>query len=255
MLRHLGLSVGKFRELLPSTAPSVLRRTLSQSGGRPAVSGMPGDVRVNEADRVALRQHSNEVMVRRRGAEGCARQDRPADEEARPTTTSTRRTRRRRAICSIFHGLVEEATWVQVSCSCGVHLRLGFCEDALLRARTFGEAHQVTCPNPARGASRGGYTPPSPTDSRSRQVDAQDGRTRAQGQRSRAVPPKKGAHHPRSGGLIAQCHRARGGRPPRRMTWNDPSATSSSVVGSVAGIWRMTLCLLLVTGSPTAGVP
>ena len=38
-----------------------------------------------------------------------------------------------------------------MSCSCDVHRRcaLGFCEDAIPRARTFGGAHLVTCPNPA----------------------------------------------------------------------------------------------------------
>ena len=38
-----------------------------------------------------------------------------------------------------------------VSCSCDVHRRcaLGFCEDAIPRARTFVGVHLVTCPNPA----------------------------------------------------------------------------------------------------------
>ena len=38
-----------------------------------------------------------------------------------------------------------------MSCSCDVHRRcaLGFCEDAIPRARTFGGVHLVTCSNPA----------------------------------------------------------------------------------------------------------
>ena len=80
-----------------------------------------------------------------------ARQEMPADGKARLTTRATRGGRRRRAICSVCHGLVEETNSVQVSCSCDVHRRrvLGFCEDAIPRARTFGGVHLVTCPNPA----------------------------------------------------------------------------------------------------------
>ena len=80
-----------------------------------------------------------------------ARQEMPANEEARLTTRSTREGRRRRAIRSVCHGLVEKNSCVQVSCSCDVHRRcaLGFCEDAIPRARTFGGVHQVICPNPA----------------------------------------------------------------------------------------------------------
>ena len=97
---------------------------------------------------MALRQHSNEVMVE---VLAVARQEVPADGEARLTTRATRGGRRRRAICSVCHGLVEETSCVQVSCSCDVHRRcaLGFCEDAIPRARTFGGVHLVTCPNPA----------------------------------------------------------------------------------------------------------
>ena len=97
---------------------------------------------------MALRQHSNEVMVE---VLTVARQDMPADGEARLTTRAAREGRRRRAICSVCHGLVEETNCVQVSCSCDAHRRcaLGFCEDAIPRARTFGGVHLVTCPNPA----------------------------------------------------------------------------------------------------------
>ena len=105
-------------------------------------------VRVDEADRMALRQHSNEVMLE---VMTVAWQEMPAGGEARLTTRFTRGDRRRRTICSVCHGLVEETTRVQVSCSCDVHSRcaLGFCEDAISRARSFGGVHLVTCPNPA----------------------------------------------------------------------------------------------------------
>ena len=105
-------------------------------------------VTVNEADRMALRQHSNEVMVE---VLTVARQEMPADGETRLTTRATRGDRRRRAICSVCHGLVEETNGVQVPCSCDVHHRcdLGFCKDAIPRDRTFGGVHLVTCPNPA----------------------------------------------------------------------------------------------------------
>ena len=61
---------------------------------------------------MALRQHSNEVMV---GVLTVARQEMPADEEARLTTRATREGMRRRAICSVCHGLVEETNCVQMS--------------------------------------------------------------------------------------------------------------------------------------------
>lgn len=54
---------------------------------------------------------------------------------------------------------------MQVSCSCDVGRRcaLGFCEDAILRARFVGRARQVTqhAPEPCstRGSKRGGPTP------------------------------------------------------------------------------------------------
>ena len=97
---------------------------------------------------MALRQHSNEVMVEMLTV---ARQEVPTDGEARLTTRATRGGRRRQAICSVCHGLVNETNCIQVSSSCDVHRRctLGFCEDAIPRARTFGGVHLVTCPNPA----------------------------------------------------------------------------------------------------------
>ena len=87
-------------------------------------------VTVNEVDGMALRRHSNEVMV---DVLTVARQEIPADGEARLTTRVQRRCRRRRAICSVFHGLVEETNCAQMSCSCDVHRRWawGFCEDAI----------------------------------------------------------------------------------------------------------------------------
>ena len=96
---------------------------------------------------MVLRQHSNEVMVE---VLTVARQEIPADGEARLTARAARGGRRRRAICSVRHGLVEETNCVQVSCSCDAHRRcaLGFCE-AIPRAGTFGEVHLVMCPNPA----------------------------------------------------------------------------------------------------------
>ena len=97
---------------------------------------------------MALRQHSNEVMVE---VLTVPWQEMPADGDARLTTRATTGGRRRRAICSVCHGLVEETNCVQVSCSCDVHRRcaLGFCEDAILRDGTFRGVHLVTCPNPA----------------------------------------------------------------------------------------------------------
>ena len=97
---------------------------------------------------MAHRQHSNEVMVE---VLTVARQKMPADGEARLTTRAAREGRTRRAICSVCHGLVEETNCVQVSCSCDAHrcCALGFCEDAIARARTFGGVHLVACPNPA----------------------------------------------------------------------------------------------------------
>ena len=97
---------------------------------------------------MALRQHSNEVMM---GVLTVAWQEMPANGEARLTTRATRGGRRQRTICSVCHGLVGETNCVQVSCACDVHQRcaLGFCEDAIPRAKTFGGVHLVTCPNPA----------------------------------------------------------------------------------------------------------
>ena len=54
-------------------------------------------------------------------------------------------------ICSPCHGLVEEVTFAQISCSCEVHRRcaLGFFEYSTPQARTNGVrtgTYQVTCP-------------------------------------------------------------------------------------------------------------
>ena len=97
---------------------------------------------------MALRQHRNEVMVE---VSTVARQEMPADGEARLLARATRGNRRQRAICSVCHGLVEETICVQVFCLCDVHHRcaLGFCEGAIPRARTFGGVHLVTYPSPA----------------------------------------------------------------------------------------------------------
>ena len=60
------------------------------------MSGMSGDRNSQrEADGMALRPHSNEVMVE---VSTVARQDMPADGEARLTTRAARGGRRRRAI-------------------------------------------------------------------------------------------------------------------------------------------------------------
>ena len=95
---------------------------------------------INEADRMAIHQHSNEVMVE---ALTTAQQDLPANGGAKAPTGTTRGQRRRRVICSICHGLVEATVCVQVSYSCEVHRRcaLGFCEDAIPRARISGGVH------------------------------------------------------------------------------------------------------------------
>ena len=74
-------------------------------------------VTFNEGNGIALRRHSNEVSVE---VLMVARQEMPADGEARLTTRATRGDRRRRAICSVCDGLVEETNCVQVSCSCDV---------------------------------------------------------------------------------------------------------------------------------------
>ena len=80
---------------------------------------------VNEADRLASRQHSNEVVLE---ALSVAQNEMPADGGGGAPTRTTMSERERRAICSIYHGVIEETTHVQVSCSCDVHRRcaLGF---------------------------------------------------------------------------------------------------------------------------------
>ena len=78
----------------------------------------------------------------------------PAGGGGGSSTRATSNGRGERVICSIFHGLVEERAFVQMSCSIEMHRRcaLGFVEDAISRARINGVrtvTHQVTCPNPA----------------------------------------------------------------------------------------------------------
>ena len=80
-----------------------------------------------------------------------ARHEMPAEGGKGVSTRTARSERGERLIFSICHGLVEENDSVQVSSSCDVHRRcaLGFCEDAIPRARFVGGARQVTCPNPS----------------------------------------------------------------------------------------------------------
>ena len=61
-------------------------------------------VTINEADRMALRQHSNEAMVE---ALTIAQQKIPANGGAEKPTGTIRGERRPRVICNICHGLVE----------------------------------------------------------------------------------------------------------------------------------------------------
>ena len=88
------------------------------------------------------RQHSDGVLGETLAV---ARYEMPAEGGMGVSTRTTRGERGERFICSICHGLVEETDRVQVSRSSDVHRRcaLGFCEDAIPRARFVGG------PNPA----------------------------------------------------------------------------------------------------------
>ena len=108
----------------------------------------PTTVAVNDADRLASRQHSNEVMLE---ALSVARHEMPAEGGGGEPRRTTRSETGRRAIRSICHGHIEETAHVLVSCSCDVRRRcaLAYCEDVIPRATYVGGASQVTCPNPA----------------------------------------------------------------------------------------------------------
>ena len=105
-------------------------------------------VTVGEADRSVSRQHSDEVIEETLAVAG---HEMPAEGGRGVSTRTTRREGGERFTCSIGHRLVEETDREQVPCTCDVHHRcaIGFCEDAIPRARFVGGARQVTCPNPA----------------------------------------------------------------------------------------------------------
>ena len=108
-------------------------------------------VTVEEADGIALQQHSEEVMAE---AMAVARRAMPAGGRGGSSTRAARNGKGGRVIYSICHGLVEKDVFVQVPCPCDVHRRcaLGFVEDAIPRARVTGATtltSQVTCPNPS----------------------------------------------------------------------------------------------------------
>lgn len=80
---------------------------------------------VEEGDRRALRQRSDEVMAE---AMAVARRAMPAGEGGGSSARATLDGRTGRVICSPRNGLVEETAFVQLPCSCNVHRRctLGF---------------------------------------------------------------------------------------------------------------------------------
>ena len=100
-------------------------------------------VAVEEADGIALQQHSEEGMAE---AMAVARRAMPARGREWSSARAARNGRGGRVICSICHRLVEEDAFVQVPCSCGVHRRctLGCVKDAIPRARSTGQAHSHT---------------------------------------------------------------------------------------------------------------
>ena len=215
-------------------------------------------VTVHEADRMALHQHSNEFMVE---VLTVAWQEMSADGEARLTTRSTTGDRRRRAICSVCHCLVEEPTCAQVPCSCDVHRRcaLGFREDAISRARTLGGVHLVTCPNQALDEELEEVDlHPLLQQIRAlgRSVDTTEEyeiRHRVTAAEQRLLKKRTLPHK-----WWIYCGVAR--RETRRTTTENGGARSPSNkcerrVGSVAGTWRMIRGSLLVAGSSTGGVP
>ena len=70
-------------------------------------------VTVEEADGIALQQHSEEVMAEEMTV---AWRGMPARGRRGSSTRAARNGRGGRVICSIFHGLVEEDAFVQVPC-------------------------------------------------------------------------------------------------------------------------------------------
>lgn len=124
-------------------------------------------VTVENADRIALRQHSN---VMKAMAMAIARRAMSARGRGGLSTRAIRHGRGGRVICSFCQGLAGEIAFVHLSCSCDVHRRcaLGFVEEAIPRAYANG-ARTPTRPVPEPGPTavhqeRGGFSPPSSTD-------------------------------------------------------------------------------------------
>lgn len=110
-MAHLGS--GLHRLQLPCYVARRVREAANLR--RPACQAT---VTIEEADRKALRQHSEEVTSK---AMAIARRAMPARGGNGSSIRATRNGGGGRVICSICNGLVEETAFVQVSCSCHVH--------------------------------------------------------------------------------------------------------------------------------------
>ena len=121
-------------------------------------------VTVAEANRRALRQHGDEVMV---GGLTVAWRTMNAERGGETSTRTTRAGREERVVRSFFLLLVGESAYLcaRFPRRCRV---LGFVRDTMSRAVSNGIS-QATCPNMALhcGATRGRYTPPSQSIGRS----------------------------------------------------------------------------------------
>lgn len=146
MLQSLGGSDGPLMELPSPTPPPVLRRTLSQGGYQPAVSGVPGDRNSQRGRQNDVPSTQHEVKLE---ALSVTRHEMPAEGGGGSPTTPTRSEKGRHEIYSICYGFIEGTAHVQASSSCDLHCpcALGVCEDAIPSARYAGGAGQVTCPN------------------------------------------------------------------------------------------------------------
>ena len=148
-----------------------------------------------------------------------------------------------------------------VSCSCDVHRRcaLGFCEDAIPRARTFVGVHLVTCPNPALHEEHQ-EVDLHPLLQQVRALGRSVNTTEEHELRARVIAAeqrlRRRAHiTPEMVDLSRNLterdeedHHGDGGA-------RSPSNKCERRVGSVAGTWRMTRGSLWVDGSSTGGVP
>ena len=174
-------------------------------------------VTLKEADRMASRQHSNEVMLE---ALSIALHEMPAEGGRGAPTRTTRSERGRRAICSICHGLIEETAIYK--CPCDIHRRcaVGFCEDVIPRARYVGRASQVTCPSPALHEEHH-EVDIHPLLEQIHALGRSADTTEERAIRERETAPELRLlrkTHTRNGGFVADDHRARRGLP-RRTAW------------------------------------